>query len=265
MRRVILALLCSGLASPLSAAFAVSASAAEEAATERRVVRLVGAADLYPIMDAAPDGAPSGYGFRIAEAILRRAGFEAVPSSDSWPRTQRAAFEEGAVVAGFSHTPERRAEGWLFSPVAFRVPVRLVAAADGGPRSAAPADLAGMSVAVPAGGGFGGSVREALAGAVVVEAPHEAARLRLVLGGRVDAALLSDPERALARARSLHGLDVARLRLLPGPALQNELHLSTGPGTPGAEALIEAIDRAIADLEREGVIRAMVEEAGPDG
>ena len=90
-----------------------------------QTLTVVGGNAFPPLM--YDDGGPRGYAIEIAKAILADAGFAPKVETYPWPRAQRVALEEGAVITGFSFN-EERAKLYHYTQVAFKDPVVVVAA-----------------------------------------------------------------------------------------------------------------------------------------
>lgn len=190
-------------------------------------------------------GRPAGYDVDLAEAVARKLGLRAefVPSGLDSIYDDLAARRADMAASALPYAPE---QGWRASFSTFYFNAGQVLVVPQGSPVAAPADLAGRTLAVPLGSDADTEARRMLAGGqrfrlrAAYDTPAEA--LAAVRAGEADAALVDN-------ASALIGMRAPGLRALD-PALTLEPYVLAF--APEAYELRERVNQALDELRREG-------------
>ena len=200
--------------------------------------------DNAPFAYVDAQGRPAGRDVEMMAELARRAGLELRwrrrPFEELLPAAESGAVD--VVCATLGVTPGR-AERVAFTRPYFRT--RIVAVARAGPgEPGALAQLAGRAVAAGRGTTSERAVRRALPTARLVAEDKGRSSEERLLAGEVDAAVMDGPAAAALVARSGGGL------VLLEPALAGEDYALALPRD--RRELLRRLDRALAELEREG-------------
>jgi len=244
-------------------ALLLAVAAPRPAAAE--TIRLV-SANGFPPMMYEEGGAARGYAVDIARAILEDAGFAVAVEALPWPRAQDEVLRGDAVITGFSFSDDRVRRGFLYSIVAFKDPVVVVARADTPHSFARPEDLIGRTVGNARGTSYGPVYEELKPRLTIDEDGGDEQRLRKIEQGRVEFGLFSGGPIILTYARDHFGIDPADFRVFEEPLVEDDIYLAVGNHMPNAERIIERINQSIRKLTADGTIqRLLAGEGAPAG
>lgn len=216
---------------------------------------VVGNADVPPKAWLDPDGVARGYAVDGATVVLRRAGFLPSVQLYPWRRALAVAERGAALLLGILTSPERQ-QTFLFSEPYAEDEVMLVVRRGEAFAFSGPEDLAGHRVAHQGGAMFGPDWPAYLAAMSPVEIDSPVGRLRMLLAGHVDVAVLNPGGAALRLQCARAGLDPNQFELLPRPLARLGVHIGL-PRAMRRSELLELINQAIRDLSADGTLSAI--------
>ena len=230
------------LALALAGSALVGEAAAAKAAA-RPVLRIATDATFPPFHYKDDTGAPTGFELALARLVAERAGFEAVVVVRPYDQllSGLATGRHDMVAATTGVTPERERQYLFSTPYFDTCQAALVRAAPGEP--GALADLRGRRVGA-SGTGTSARALQALANVERVSLGKGQEGVPTLEARGVDALVL-DEYSAVRAARASNG----RLRVLPEPVAHERYAFVLARGR---EAIVGKLDRALAELEREG-------------
>lgn len=223
-------------------------------------ITLVVADAFPPTQYLSRAGVPSGLVVDVALAVLEEAGFDPVTvRALPWNRAQMMTLQGETVIGGFSYSEERVDRGFVYSDVAFHMPIVVVTRTDYDMAFQDGYDLIGHRVGIPLGASYG-PVFESLRPRLTLQQDDSSAeqRLRQVLHGRIDVGIFVGGRVFLEYTQEQFGIDPSDFRMFDTPLTQDALHLAVGTANPMADQIIARINSAIATLQADGTIAAIV-------
>ncbi|MFD2263862.1 substrate-binding periplasmic protein [Lacibacterium aquatile] len=224
------------------------------AADDKRPVRIFGS-DQTPPKYYLEDGKARGYAFDIALEALRRIGRQGSPEAIPWARALQNSRDGLGIIVGFSRTAQREVDYLYTNYPMFIDPVLLVYRS-GDPQFANwfPT-LPKQRVAVSRGARYCPTYNRDIAEAsTVLETPDGAHRLNLLVRQRVDIAVFSGGKTTVETAAARAGIALQEITISPQPICLDPNYIGIGRSMPGGEALRDALDIALEEMERDGSI-----------
>ncbi len=222
-------------------------------------VTLLGSDDLPPKC-WLDNGAPRGYALDAAVEALRRTGFEVTIKLEPWRRAVEDAKAGAGFITHFSKTPEREQLFDFSVPLVYDRIVVVVSKGHEFPFSTV-WDLSHKTVGVMRGVAYGGDWSAALPNFTLEEDTNAAARLGLLLRGRLDAAVLSSGAAGLKLAANAAGLDPLQFTILPVPVLEDPNFLASAKGQE-SQATMDSLNEVIGQMHEDGTIRQIMARYG---
>lgn len=207
------------------------------------VIELV-VADVAPPKMFLRAGQPTGYITEIAVEALRRAGYRAEITPLPWARAVATAQAGQAIIPSLSFT-EDRAKIFHYSTPMWEDRVVVVTRKGGEFVFSTAADLQGRQVGISRGAEFGQAFAIARSGITLVEDASNDMRMRKLLNGRIDAAIISGGTAAVRYAAELIGADSALFSVLETPLAIDLNHFGISKNFPDAEKLLERLNQAL--------------------
>lgn len=196
---------------------------------------------------------PRGYAVDAAVAVLREAGLQPEVKLAPFAQAMELALTDGGVVTGVFHTKER-AEKYLFSSNLVDDTVLVVVKKGKEFKLDTAADLAGKRVGYQEGARFGQEFEDAVKSFTSVTDNDPKVRLKRLLDGELDAAIINPGLGALAMNSKAAGLEMREFSALPTPIalLPNYMVMAKGPAN---EATMARINAAIKKLSADGTLQ----------
>jgi polar amino acid transport system substrate-binding protein len=239
---LIMAALC-GRASPVKADM------------EQTLVVLV--ADAVPPKMFLADGKPTGFVTEIACEAVRRAGYRPDVKALPFARALAVAQAGGGIIPGLSFS-EERAQLFLFSGVMYEDPVLLVTASDRDFPYHGLQDLAGRHIGINRGSHYGAALDAARQTFSVEEDSGTEPRLRKLLLGHLDGAIVSGGAAAVRFTARAIGTDPSTFVIHRPPLALDKNFIGVAKGMPDAQLMIDRLNGALASMWADGTIARMV-------
>ncbi len=135
-------------------------------------------------------GEASGYAVDIAVAVVKKAGFVAEVRSLPWKRALDEALKGNCIITGFSKNLQREAD-YVFTNALYVDRVLLWQRVDDAFPFVSIEQLIGKRIGVARGSRYSGEFESNRDRLTIVEVDNTARLLRMLLGGRIDAAVIS--------------------------------------------------------------------------
>ncbi|CCQ73712.1 ABC transporter substrate-binding protein [Magnetospira sp. QH-2] len=204
-------------------------------------------------------GNPKGYAIEVAAEAVRRAGYRSRILNFPWKRAQKTALDGLCIITAFSVTEERKAK-YLFSDSMFIDRVLLWQAA------ARPfpffrfEDLIGKHIGIPTASYYAGEFDRVRPQLNLFEDSEKQVSLKMLIKGRLDAAIIPGDIAAAKFLARLQGVDFAQLKPSDTPISLDPNHIGVPKNLIGFEAagLTEKLNAALAAMAADGTTRAIL-------
>ncbi|MFZ6720596.1 substrate-binding periplasmic protein [Undibacterium sp. Ji49W] len=239
----------------LSVALSATTSAAEPTLT-----MLVGTSNA-PKMFLNDAEKPVGYFTELAQLIGRRAGYKVVIVAVPWARAVQMAERGEGVICSLSKTPERELL-FSYSNAVLADRVVIVTLKKRNIVAASLADLKGMTIGVNRGSKYGTKYIEELPMVNLDEDNSGVSRLRKLVLGRIDAAIIPGGVAAVTFNAKMAGIDFNDLTVQKTPLAIDKNYFGISKSRPDASAVLGHLNAAIDASIADGSIEAIMNNYG---
>jgi ABC-type amino acid transport substrate-binding protein len=220
-----------------------------DASSSTRLVLLI--ADQAAPKMFIEDGKPIGYMTELAAEALRRAGYDVEIQAYLWARSVVYAQAGMGVITSLSHTPERD-KLFLFSHPIYEDKVLMITRRGAGLRLNGLHDLAGRRVGFQQGASFGPEFEAALPTFEAERDVNASNRLRKLLAGRLDVAILSGGPPAVRYYAMRASIQPDDLEVQKSPLVVDTNHIAIARSRPDAQEVIQRVNGALAAMRSDG-------------
>ncbi|MFZ6770029.1 substrate-binding periplasmic protein [Undibacterium sp. Di26W] len=239
----------------LSVALSATTSAAEPTLT-----MLVGTSNA-PKMFLNDAEKPVGYFTELAQLIGRRAGYKVVIVAVPWARAVQMAERGEGVICSLSKTPEREML-FSYSNAVLVDRVVIVTLKKRNIVAASLADLKGMTIGVNRGSKYGTKYIEELPMVNLDEDNSGVSRLRKLVLGRIDAAIIPGGVAAVTFNAKMAGIDFNDLTVQKTPLAIDKNYFGIAKSRPDASDVLGHLNAAIDASIADGSIEAIMNNYG---
>ncbi|MBC3919003.1 amino acid ABC transporter substrate-binding protein [Undibacterium sp. CY18W] len=239
----------------LSVALSATTSAAEPTLT-----MLVGTSNA-PKMFLNDAEKPVGYFTELAQLIGRRAGYKVVIVAVPWARAVQMAERGEGVICSLSKTPEREML-FNYSNAVLVDRVVIVTLKKRNLVAASLADLKGMTIGVNRGSKYGTKYIEELPMVNLDEDNSGVSRLRKLVLGRIDAAIIPGGVAAVTFNAKMAGIDFNDLTVQKTPLAIDKNYFGISKSRPDASDVLGHLNAAIDASIADGSIEAIMNNYG---
>ncbi|MFZ6757816.1 substrate-binding periplasmic protein [Undibacterium sp. Ji50W] len=239
----------------LSVALSATTSAAEPTLT-----MLVGTSNA-PKMFLNDAEKPVGYFTELAQLIGRRAGYKVVIVAVPWARAVQMAERGEGVICSLSKTPEREML-FSYSNTVLLDRVVIVTLKKRNIVAASLADLKGMTIGVNRGSKYGAKYIEELPMVNLDEDNSGVSRLRKLVLGRIDAAIIPGGVAAVTFNAKMAGIDFNDLTVQKTPLAIDKNYFGISKSRPDASDVLGHLNAAIDASIADGSIEAIMNNYG---
>lgn len=239
----------------LSVALSATTSAAEPTLT-----MLVGTSNA-PKMFLNDAEKPVGYFTELAQLIGRRAGYKVVIVAVPWARAVQMAERGEGVICSLSKTPEREML-FSYSNAVLVDRVVIVTLKKRNIVAASLADLKGMTIGVNRGSKYGTKYIEELPMVNLDEDNSGVSRLRKLVLGRIDAAIIPGGVAAVTFNAKMAGIDFNDLTVQKTPLAIDKNYFGISKSRPDASDVLGHLNAAIDASIADGSIEAIMNNYG---
>lgn len=203
------------------------------------------------------EGKVIGFMVDLTREALHRAGYTADIQAFPWARAVKMSERAEGLISSFSRTPEREVL-YFFSDPIYEDPVLLVTKRDANFSFSGPKDLAGRTVGLLRSTSFGAEFEGLRAS--FIEAPDDSAeqRLKKLLAGRIDAAIISGGLPALRFFAQSAEIKLDLLKVHNPPIVLDPNFIAIAKTYPKASEIIANINKAIASMRSDGSIKRIM-------
>ena len=230
------------------------------AAAEPALTMLVGT-DNAPKMFLNREGKPVGYFTELADAVGRRAGYKVNIVAIPWARALIMAANGEGVICSLSKTPERELIFSFSNPVLVDHVV-IVTMKQKNMVAGSLADLKGMVVGINRGSRYGPRFVEELPLVRMDEDNSGESRLRKLVLGRFDAAIIPGGSAAVRFNAKLAGVDMNELTVQKIPLALDKNYFAISRLRPDANDVLGRLNTALASMNSDGSLDAVLKAWG---
>ena len=202
-------------------------------------------------------GVPAGYLVEISAEALRLAGYVPEVEAIPWARAVEAAQAGDGVITAFSHTPERD-RLFDYSDVVFDDRIVLVTRRGADFPFASLKDLAGHTIGIQRGSSYGPALEAVLDTFVPVRDSGHVERLRMLVAGRIDAAIVSGGVPAVLFNAGAAGIELHDLVIHSTPIAIDPNYMAVAKSRPDGAEILGRINAALEQMNRTGMIRKII-------
>ena len=202
-------------------------------------------------------GVPAGYLVEISAEALRRAGYVPEVEAIPWARAVEAAQAGEGVITAFSHTPDRD-RSFDYSDVVFDDRVVLVTRRGADFPFLTLKDLAGHTIGIQRGSSYGPALEAALGMFVPVRDSGHIERLRMLVAGRIDGAIVSGGIPAVLFNAGAAGIELHDLIIHATPIAIDPNYMAIAKSRPDAAEILGRVNSALGEMNRTGMIEKII-------
>ncbi|HEV2675896.1 MAG TPA: transporter substrate-binding domain-containing protein [Aliidongia sp.] len=202
-------------------------------------------------------GKATGYLVEISVEAMRLAGYEPEVEAIPWARAVAAAEAGEGVITAFSHTPDRD-RLFEYSDVVFEDRVVLVTRRGADFPFESLKDLAGRTIGIQRGSSYGPSLEAALDTFNAVRDSGHVERLKMLVAGRIEGAIVSGGTPAVMFNASAAGIELRNLVIHSTPIAIDPNYMAIAKSRPDGAEVLGRINRAVEQMNRDGIIRKII-------
>ncbi|MFZ6864093.1 substrate-binding periplasmic protein [Undibacterium sp. Ji67W] len=219
-------------------------------AVETSLNMIVGNASA-PKMFLNADGNPEGYFVTLAKEVGRRAGYKVEVISVPWARGLQMAERGEGVICSLSMLPEREKIFKYSAPVVVD-PVLIVTMKNRNLTASSLADLKGLVVGINRGSRYGPKFTKELSLVQVDEDNNGLSRIRKLVLGRIDAAIMPGGLAAVKLNAQAAKVDLNELTIQKTPIALDKNYFAIAKSRSDANQVIDRLNSAMAAMVADG-------------
>ncbi|MFZ6687710.1 substrate-binding periplasmic protein [Undibacterium sp. SXout11W] len=219
-------------------------------ATETSLNMIVGNASA-PKMFLNADGNPDGYFVALAKEVGRRAGYKVEIISVPWARGLQMAERGEGVICSLSMLPERE-KIFKYSASVVVDPVLIVTMKNRNLTASSLADLKGLVVGLNRGSRYGSKFVKELTLVQIDEDNNGLSRIRKLVLGRIDAAIMPGGLAAVKLNAQAANIDLNDLEIQKTPIALDKNYFAIAKLRPDANEVIERLNSAMVAMVADG-------------